>query len=97
MTKQELHVLNKIIADMMTPTTPSSSLELFEGLLKHTVAAELVPGTPNHKLLESEEFKAGWNRCYEEFRDRLLWLFRDGSKQDQIKYAGHPKKQKENK
>lgn len=90
MTKQERHTLCHVIENTRYPSAPGSA---YDENFQPIKVQELVPGTPNHQLLDSEEYKAGYHRAWVEITKQLEWLFLDSRthQKDLIKYAGKAK------
>lgn len=82
MTQKERDAIRGILKDMEHPSAPGSAMELVDGEWKMTREAELVPGTPNHKLLDSNEYKAGYARAWHEIQTRLAYTFLVDDKTD---------------
>jgi hypothetical protein len=62
----------------------------FNANLRPVKVEELVPGTPNHKLLDNEFYKAGYKRCHDELMEYIQFLLTAKPKELR-KYAGKPK------
>lgn len=87
MKKLERHVLDTIVRALEAPSAPGNAYDMDMRPIK---VEDLVPGTPNHKLLDSDLYKAGYKHCFASFVSFLTLL--DASKEDMIRFAGKPKK-----
>lgn len=76
-------VLAKILRDLASPSVPGSTFSFAEG---HRQEPDLIPGTRNTDLIRDPAFKAGYQRCYDQFVEYLALL--DSPRKDQEKYAG---------
>lgn len=88
MNQQEKHAIIRIIANMESPSV--------RGIVYTTkgdtlVREEVRSYTETDRLLKSEDFKAGWNECYEQLKE-FLTFFVTASPADLRKFAGKPKK-----
>lgn len=91
MTAQEKLVIAKMVHDTQHPSAPGNAYDFVPGEgLKQIEVPKLVAGTPNHQLLDSELYKAGYRRAHQELAERLAWLL-TMTPADMRKYTGRPK------
>jgi hypothetical protein len=84
MTKQEKHALRKIIESCGHPCAPGAA---YDENFRPVKVEELVPGTPNHKLLDSELYKAGYRYAHRQLADYLAFLM-TATRKELVRFAG---------
>jgi hypothetical protein len=87
MTKLEKRVLDKILENMKNPSSGSDVSTEYawaEGGMTVTKTGNIPEGV---RRLDSEDYKLGWEKCWEDFKARLDFL-KESSPKDQQKYAG---------
>lgn len=84
MTNLEKKALLKIVESLAHPSALGSA---FTADFQPIKVEQLVPGTPNHLLLDNDFYKAGYKRCHDELRDYIEFLLTAKAK-DLRKYTG---------
>lgn len=87
MTKLEKRVLDKVLENTKSPTSGSdvaTEYAMAEGGMTVTKTGDI---RESMRRLDSEDYKLGWEKCWEEFKTRLDFL-KDSTPKDQQKYAG---------
>lgn len=94
MNRLEKHTLETIIRNCQGPSVPGTAMD---ANFRTIPQKPLVDGIANTDLLSDPRFQAGYRRCFVEFQERLQCLFlnpsSDNHRKEQLKYAGHPKKE----
>jgi len=89
MNAQERHTLEKILKMCSNPCSPGSA---YDGNFQPIEVKKLVRGIDNNRLLDNEAYKAGYRYAAEQFATYIKLILLDGTKLDQLRFAGRPGK-----